>query len=248
MVAINESVTCIFFLLKISLKVSVNKKIEKHKLTRERMRAFGQVLKQQRTILSQHVGFQRQQTVLTHESRAQVGDGGSLERILLLRSQGLRDVAGFPADEGFLDGRVGVRSLHSAVRAAGLCHCHISTCVTKDAIRNANKFLGCGTSTTRACLTTATKNWDLGTYHHLFWPYCHFSCVSIPFSRRSEDELGRSEAQQEVHLPHSQGFLFFQPLPTCTLRFCHINPSTKHWEGRGKGERYVPPPPQPTTG
>lgn len=127
------------------------------------MRAFGQVLKQQRTILSQHVGLQRQQTVLTHESRAQVGDGGSLQRILLLRRQGLGDVAGFPTDEGFLDGRVGVRSLHSAVRAAGLCYRHISTCVTKDAIRDANKFPRCGTPTTRACLTVGPKRWELIT-------------------------------------------------------------------------------------
>lgn len=104
------------------------------------MRAFGEVLEEQRAVIAQHVGFQRQQTVLTHQSGAQVGHGGGLERVLLLGGQGLVDVAGLPPQQRLLHAGVGVRPLHPAVRAAGLRPGPVGACGREDAVRDTGKL------------------------------------------------------------------------------------------------------------
>lgn len=205
--ATNEAVTCIFFSLKISLQVSVNKKkppkIEERQLTGEWVRAFGEVLEEQRAVLAQHVGFQRQQTVLTHQSRAQVGDSGGLERVLLVRSQGLMDVAGFPAQQRFLHVGVGVRPLHPAVRAAGLRPGHISTCRREDAVRDTGKLPAqgpgpCTCPTVR--LGNRTRNAATIILALLFTWEC---CFSSPFSCLT---AGGSVFPARSLLPHQLGF------------------------------------------
>lgn len=156
------------------------------------MRAFGEVLEEQRAVIAQHVGFQRQQTVLAHQSCPQVGHGGGLERVLLVRSQGLVDVAGFPSQQRFLHVGVRVRPLHPAVRAAGLCPGPIGACRRGDAVRDTGKLPGSGPASLWVWEAEA------GMQQHLFW-FC-FS-LSSPFS-----------ASQ-------LGILFSQPFPSCPINW-----------------------------
>lgn len=92
------------------------------------MGAFGQVLQQQGAVVPEHVGLERQQAVLTHECRPQVGHGrGLVQSLVLLGGEGRAQVAGFSSQETLVHVAVELSPLPSAVRAAGLGDSQVRT-------------------------------------------------------------------------------------------------------------------------